>query len=463
MRRILILALCAATAFARADGPALPSLEPFRDGDRWAAIGDSITHHGFYYSWVYLYYATRFPDRALEVANLGISGDTATGAVRRYEWDIQPAHATVATVMLGMNDVGRSLYGAAPATPEVTARRTEALDAYRKSMTELVRRLQAGGVRVVLITPTPFDEDAAGQAPPLTGVDGALEACAAFDKELAATNQLPLVDFHGPMKALSRQLRAANPTFSFNRSDRVHPGEPGHLVMTYLLLKAQGAPAEVSSVSIDASAQSAEVRNAQVDNLKATVRGVAFDCREKALPFPVPPEAKPALGYIPFLDELDREPLQVKGLEPGGYRLTIDGIEIGRLTADELRAGVNLAGRSETPQYRQAAAAMDVVERWRALVAEQKRMMALVEHTVLKDLPHPVDLAAAQAVLDKQVDALKDDKTTRADHLRQNYLAYPEERKNDAGTDVQLAACAAQIRSLVQPKSHHYEIVPAGP
>jgi hypothetical protein len=46
---------------------AVVQAEPFHDGDRWSVVGDSITQNGTYPAWVYLFYATRFPDRKLDV------------------------------------------------------------------------------------------------------------------------------------------------------------------------------------------------------------------------------------------------------------------------------------------------------------------------------------------------------------------------------------------------------------
>ena len=121
----LLLALVAAVSLrAAAPSPA------FQTDDRWAAVGDSITHSGSYHHWIQLYHLTRFPNRPLELANCGISGDSAAGALRRYPWDIAPHRATVATIMLGMNDVTRALYTAEPPTAEVLEKRAAALAAY---------------------------------------------------------------------------------------------------------------------------------------------------------------------------------------------------------------------------------------------------------------------------------------------------------------------------------------------
>ena len=83
----------------------------FQDGERVCFIGDSITHAGTYHSYIYLYYLTRFPDRNIRMWNKGVSGNTAKSVLDRFATDIATVKPTVSTLMLGMNDVGRSCYG----------------------------------------------------------------------------------------------------------------------------------------------------------------------------------------------------------------------------------------------------------------------------------------------------------------------------------------------------------------
>lgn len=70
-----------------------------------------------------LFYATRFPKRRITISDRGISGDTATGAVARFDQDIAPCKPTVSTIMLGLNDIGRDLYGRGTPRPDVARRR----------------------------------------------------------------------------------------------------------------------------------------------------------------------------------------------------------------------------------------------------------------------------------------------------------------------------------------------------
>ena len=126
------------------DAAASPAL--FKDGERVCFIGDSITHGDYdrsdYHEFIYLYYLTRFPDRKITIFDRGISGDTSWGTVRRYDQDIAPCKATVSTIMLGMNDVNRGLYGSSPkCSPEIQAKREHLLNLAMRDIRRLRREI----------------------------------------------------------------------------------------------------------------------------------------------------------------------------------------------------------------------------------------------------------------------------------------------------------------------------------
>ena len=75
------------------------SFESFTHGTRYAAIGDSLTHQEIYLTYLETFYLTLFPDRNVEMLNLGISGDTVGSALSRFSWDIQPLRPSVASVL----------------------------------------------------------------------------------------------------------------------------------------------------------------------------------------------------------------------------------------------------------------------------------------------------------------------------------------------------------------------------
>lgn len=434
---------------------------PFlRPGDRWAFIGDSITHHGTYPAWLLLYQATRFPTATLFAANCGISGDSAAGALQRYDWDIAPNRPTVATIMLGMNDVDRDAYAASSPTPEVLRRRADALERYRQNLDALVRRLQKDGVRVALVTPSPFDETVAVDFPPHRGVNDALAACARFIRELADSTGATVVDLHGPMTALNTQRQLEDSHFTLIGSDRVHPGPAGHLTMAYYFLKGTGAPATVARLEIDAVKGQANAQNATIENLHADAASVTFDTRESALPFPVPEEARAALAWVPFQEDLNQEILRITGLHPGRYALTIDGRVVTECSAEQLQSGLNLAVFESTPQMIQAREVLRLVVEWQTLVAHSLRTLAEVEHWRLRDTPRPLRFADVRpALLQAYDDFQRSDAPNRKWDLL-NLERYFVLKPQEVLLSQQAELLQMRIRVAAQPQPHSFRITP---
>jgi lysophospholipase L1-like esterase len=456
--QLLLTALCAALFIApvRAADPA-PGL--FRDHDRWAVVGDSITQGRTYYAWIYLYYATRFPTLTLDAYNCGISGDSASGALRRYDWDIQPHHANVATIMLGMNDVSRSLYTDANPSDAMLKRRANALASYRANMTELAGKLKADGSRLIFVTPTPFDETADLAPARQTGVNGALGECAVFLRELAATTGASIVDLHGPMTALNLRLQKDDPKATIIGPDRIHPELPGQFLMAYYFLKAQGAPQLVSSVDIDAAAlRITKAENAEVTDLASKNGVVSFTSFEKSLPYPIGDDYRPALDWVPFQQDFNQEILRVTGLKPGFHTLVIDGEPVGEFNATEFAAGINLATLNSTPQARQSAAVLSLVREWQKTIAYWSRGIAQVEHWTLKDVPRPITLEAVRPQLEAQLEKLKGSETHMDKYNRSIIGNYLKVKPREEQTKLDIEAKAEAIRKASQPVPHRYEI-----
>ena len=448
-------------------GPSLRAAAPsaaFQSGDRWAAVGDSITHSGTYHHWIQLYHLTRFPTRALDLANCGISGDTAAGALRRYPWDIAPHRATVATVMLGMNDVTRALYTAEPPTPQVPEKRAAALAAYAKNLRALVATLQTDGERITLLTPSIFDQTAKLAAPAQLGVNDALGTCVAFIQKLAAETGAAVVDFHGAMTRLNAELQRQDPAFTLIGPDRIHPAAPGHFVMAYTFLKTQGAPAEVASLTLDARTVTvSHAGNGRASDVRATTGGgLTFTWAEDALPFPLVPTVTPALAWVPFHADFNRELLTVTGLKPGAYALRIDGTTVRTVTAAELAAGLNLALEPSTPQARQAIDVATQLESYRALVTAELRGIAQFEHQVMGKVPRPITVAQAEPYVAARLEAFRKNPPP-ARSTAQNAEFYLERKAREAASRAEAVRLAVAARRAAQPVPHAYEIVPVAP
>ena len=429
---------------------------PFQSGERWGVLGDSITHSGSYHKYVELFYLTRFPTQPLDVINCGVAGDTAPGAVRRLQWDCLDAKPTVVSVMLGMNDVGRSLYDAGVTNQNLESLRAERARTYQQAMRKLTKSLLDSGAKVILIKPSIFDDTADLPKANSPGCGVALAKFADQVQAIADEYKVPTVDCNGPMTAINREQQKRDPHFTIVGPDRVHPLSPGHLVMAYEFLRAQQAPAVVSRIAIDAAAgRVGQLENCEVTKLTVLTNQVSFTCLEAALPFPVEASAVPALGYVPFTQDLNQETLLVRGLAPGDYELSIDGHAIRNFTAGELADGVNLAGETNAPQLQQSLAVLAALrQKWDAVA--KLRTIAYVEHGAWPDAKHPVAFAQMPAKLDARLAKVGTNNTWVVLQYKQYLEVKPREAqwRTEAGTFGDIA------RRIAQTRPHQFEIKP---
>lgn len=352
MKRLTLL-FCLVFSLSAAYG------EVFKDGETVCFFGDSITHGGRFHSFIYDYYLTRFPERTITFVNAGVSGDSAGGALGRLTEDITDKKPTAVAVMFGMNDINRGSYVTDPDAQKKAAQQA-ALAGYRQNMEKLVARLrrEAGDPRLLFITPSPFDQTCVNSRNNnQPGCNDGLGKCADMVRELAKKNNATVVDFQGPMTEFNLERQKSDPAYTIAGPDRVHPGAPGHLMMAWLFLKAQGAPAQVSKVVVDAAKRSlVESDQAVVSDVAMKGGILEFKVLEKALPFPVDDAAKPILAQLPIERDLNQEILMVTGLSKGSFELLIDNVSLGRYTDEALAKGVNLAFNEAAPQVQQAKA-----------------------------------------------------------------------------------------------------------
>ena len=119
---------------------------------------------------------------------------------------------------------------------------------------------------------------------------------------------------------------------------------------------------------------------------------VSFTYLANSLPYPIDAShynnelhtQADALKVIPFMDEMNYEGLVVEGLSDGYYLLKIGGKTIARLTAGELKRGVNLASYSNTPQNEQAQQVRQLNEqRW--FMEREMREYYWMEYNLMRD------------------------------------------------------------------------------
>ncbi|MDR2920441.1 MAG: SGNH/GDSL hydrolase family protein [Tannerella sp.] len=348
-------------------------ITPFKDGDRAVFLGNSITDGGHYHSYIWLYYMTRFPDMRLTVFNAGIGGDQVIDMVKRLDGDVFSKRPTVLITTFGMNDSGYSEYNGDQPEKFADEKVEASYNAYKQMET---RFKDLVNTQIVLMGSSPYDETAVIEGnTPFRNKNKAMLRIVEFQKESAQKNGWQFIDLNQPMTALNQQFQQKDPTFTLCGKDRIHPDNDGHMVMAYLFLKAQGfAGIEVAGINIDASKASLiSCSNCEITDIKKTSTRLSFDYLANALPYPLDTMARgweckksqaEAAEMVPFIEEMNKEMLTVKGLN-SNYKLLIDEEEIGTWTADEYAKGINLATLSNTPQYQQALRIMFLnEERW---------------------------------------------------------------------------------------------------
>lgn len=442
--KFLAVAFC---VFALCAKPALA--QPFAKGDVVAFVGDSITHHDRYVRWVADFCATRYPDLGVRVINAGVAGDTAKLSLCRLEDDVTSKRPAVSYVMFGMNDVGwRGVWTANPG-PRERASQEKALRIFDEGLRAVVAKLKAADprMRIVIMTPTPYDDAVRYESAAMPMRDDGLAAAAESARRIARETGSGLVDLHLAMSAFNRIAQSGDDTFSVSGADRVHPGDTDSIFILWCILRTEGVTPYVSRVALDAARGNPFVENAELSDLAVTTNAVEFTLLEKSLPLPIDAKHARVAGKLPLARDLNREILQVSGLAEGEYALSIDGERVGVYAAAALAEGVNLGDNPKTPQYRQALSVVAAGEHRHEHV-QFLRNIYWARYCRFKGGKDPDDFDAIR----KTIDPAKKYWEARC---VQNYVA-----EHDRGNPTygKLAAAEAEMRRLGRPVPHRWKL-----
>ena len=352
-----LIPLVLALALAAPPRPAVAADDQaffFKEGDKVVMLGDSITEQYLYSTYVEMWSITRFPTWKMTFRNVGIGGDRSPGGNRRFKRDVLTLQPTALTVDFGMNDGN---YG--PFQPG-------AFKTYMDGLQGIADQAKAAHVRVAWLTPSPFERKAEG--PATQGYNETLEKFSEGVKEIAERNGGLFVDQFHPYVKLEDEARAANPRNRIGGGDEIHPGPPGQAAMAWAILKGLHFPDLVASVEIDAnSGKVASARNCKVDDVEVKDGRVRFQQHDEALPF-FPEKAQSILKWVPIRDELNDYRLKVTGLKAGRYEVRLGGKKVAEYPAEDLAAGVNLAG----PALAEGPVADQVNAVWKAVEDKNK-------------------------------------------------------------------------------------------
>lgn len=325
-----------------------------QDGDTLVFLGDSITHQVLYTQYVEDYFYTRYPGRRIHFHNAGVSGDKAFHALDRFDEDVARFKPKYVTVLLGMNDGTYQHFN------------HEIFATYEKDMTMLADRLAKLGAKTVFMGPTMYDSRVARVKPPrwLKNQEQVKQATAYYNavlafygtwvRDFAIDRGMGYVDLLGPLNRHSTQQRLEDPTFSVI-PDAVHPNANGQAIMAFELLEQLNSERKVSAVTANRVRGKWRVTGSgKISDAAGDEEGVSFSFKAGALPWVLPPEAGVGYQLTKAGHKMSNERVTIRGLKPGRYSVTIDGVNVGSYTHAQLGSKVELQSNEKTPQYQQA-------------------------------------------------------------------------------------------------------------
>ena len=232
------LALCGLLAGALGPSSNGAAAAMFGDAKRVVFLGDSITYAGQYVEFIEAYLRTRFPERAIEIIDLGLPSETVSGLSEdghaggkfprpdlheRLGRVLEQSKPDLVVACYGMN-CGIYL----PFAEERFAK-------YRDGIVRLRERCTAAGAKVLHVTPPTFDEVKGGKK----GYGSTLDRYAEWLVAQRAQGW-DVVDSHTPMNTFLADRRTADAKF-FLAGDGVHCNETGHWIIAREILLHLGA------------------------------------------------------------------------------------------------------------------------------------------------------------------------------------------------------------------------------
>ena len=205
-----------------------------KDGQTYLFQGDSITDAGrrgadspFGSGYARMFIdkvVANHPERSITFVNRGIGGHSVVDLQARWEDDAINVKPDWLSIMIGVNDLHRSILGRPePISPEL----------YREAYDNILSRtLKAGKCGIVLIEPFYISQDMSGSSH-RTIVLGMLPDYIAVVREMAKKHGTLLVNTHD---IFQEHLKYRDPNHFC--PEPVHPNPAGHAVIAEALYKA---------------------------------------------------------------------------------------------------------------------------------------------------------------------------------------------------------------------------------
>jgi acyl-CoA thioesterase-1 len=193
-----------------------------KDGQTVAFMGDSITGMGWGVSGGFVHLVVDgLAANGVKITPIpaGVGGNRSVEMLKRVDADIIAKKPDWALLSCGVNDVWS---------------RSIDLETFKKNITAIVDKMQAAGIKVMILPPTPIYEASKQE------FNDKIPSYVAFMAQLAKERNLPYADIHQAwLDYIAAAKQPNNPNVV--TVDGVHPNPDGHMVFAKTILATFGA------------------------------------------------------------------------------------------------------------------------------------------------------------------------------------------------------------------------------
>ena len=344
--------------------PPFPESTLLRKGDRLVIIGDSITEQKLYSRFIETYLTVCYPQLEIETRQLGWGGETAARFLQRIDQDCLRFDPTIATLSYGMND---ARYRPFDFNTGVW---------YSDHYTAIVERLQQSGARVVVGSPGCAGKIAKwvkSKSGTLDEHNQALCTLRDIAMQISFNRKVGFADVYWPMYQAQVKYDAKYSTdekpYRVAGQDGIHPSWAGHSLMAYAYLRALGLDGNLAQIQVNYKAGLIQLSegHAKIDSGEHW-----WEIESDRYPFCAAGKiddensVRSGMTLVPFNEKLNRWILVVSELDTPRAIIRWGNKEK-TFTADQLKAGVNLADEFVSNPF---SAAFGLVDK--AVAAKQK-------------------------------------------------------------------------------------------
>lgn len=308
-----------------------------KDGDRVVLIGSTLIEREQRYGYWETMLTSRYPRRNIEFRNLGWSGDTVWGEARAgfgtpvdgYKALLEHVATLKPTVLLLSYGLNESFAGEA------------GLSAFDTQFQKLLGDLKPLKARIAVLAPLRLEKQPAPLPDPTQANQNLWHYVSAMHEATGNRDHLwidvkELIDRH---QATDEPLRLTD--------NGLHLTPLGYFVTAGILENALQFSPSGWHVELDAPDKLGRTDGTKLSDLKATLTGVQFTLTSTVLPTTAALRSPGHSGV-----------LAVRGLSPGKYQLSVDGVPLATATHEQWSALVGVDDPHELRQIEQLRTAI---------------------------------------------------------------------------------------------------------